>query len=309
MIRYLLRRALQCLPVLAMVIVIGFALIRMMPGDAAQVALGQKATEKELADERRRQGLDKPVPVQLLIFFRQVVTLDLPRTVEGGKPITRLIASRFVVTLKLGLGSMVVALLFGLGMGLVSARWPNRAPDWAARVASVAGVSIPVFWLAMLLVALFAHHLGWLPSSGDDSLRHWILPCVSLGVIYSASLARVSRAALLEELARPYCTTARAKGLGKWGILLNHALPNAMIPMVTVIGSQLAGLLTGAVLTETVFRLPGLGTLFYNAITQRDRYLLITVMLAIALVFVVINFAADVAYAWLDPRVRYGRSS
>jgi len=308
-IRYLLRRALQCLPVLAMVIVIGFALIRMMPGDAAQVALGQKATEKELADERRRQGLDKPVPVQLLIFFRQVVTLDLPRTVEGGKPITRLIASRFVVTLKLGLGSMVVALLFGLGMGLVSARWPNRAPDWAARVASVAGVSIPVFWLAMLLVALFAHHLGWLPSSGDDSLRHWILPCVSLGVIYSASLARVSRAALLEELARPYCTTARAKGLGKWGILLNHALPNAMIPMVTVIGSQLAGLLTGAVLTETVFRLPGLGTLFYNAITQRDRYLLITVMLAIALVFVVINFAADVAYAWLDPRVRYGRSS
>ena len=305
--QYLVRRALQCLPVLVMVVLIGFALIRMMPGDSAQTALGEKATAQELADERRRQGLDKPVVVQLVIFVKQLVTLDLPRTIEGNRPIPEYIGSRFVTTLKLGLGAMLVALVFGVGMGLLSARWPGGAVDWGARVASVGGVSVPVFWLAMLLVALFAHRLGWLPSSGDDSLRHWVLPCLALGLIYSASLARVSRAALLEELTKPYCTTARAKGLSRWGVLVHHALPNAMIPMVTVIGSQLAGLLTGAVLTETVFLLPGLGTLFLDAIKVQDRYLLVTVMLFIALIFVLINFAADVVYAWLDPRVRYGR--
>jgi peptide/nickel transport system permease protein len=293
--------------VLVLVVLIGFALIKMMPGDSAEIALGEKATAQELADERRRQGLDKPAVVQLVIFVKHLVTLDLPRTIEGNRPIPAYIAGRFVTTLKLGLGAMLVALVFGVCMGLFSARWPGGAVDWGARVASVGGVSVPVFWLAMLLVALFAHRLLWLPSSGDDSLRHWVLPCLALGLIYSASLARVSRAALLEELTKPYCTTARAKGLSRWGVLIHHALPNAMIPMVTVIGSQLAGLLTGAVLTETVFRLPGLGTLFYSAITQQDRYLLVSVMLFIALIFVLINFAADVIYAWLDPRVRYGR--
>jgi peptide/nickel transport system permease protein len=294
--------------VLFMVVLVGFALIKMMPGDSAQVALGIKATRKELADERRRQGLDKPVVVQLVIFVKHIVTLDLPRSVEGGERIPRRIGRGFLTTLKLGLGAMVVALVFGIGMGLLSARWPGGGVDWGARVASVSGVSFPVFWLAMLLVALFSYHLKWLPSSGDASFLHWILPCLALGLIYSASLARVSRAALLEELSKPYCLTARSKGLSQWGVLVGHALPNAMIPMVTVIGSQLAGLLTGAVLTETVFRLPGLGMLFYNAITQRDRYLLVSVMLFIALVFVVINFAVDVVYAWLDPRVRYGRT-
>jgi len=205
---------------------------------------------------------------------------------------------------------MVVALAVGLGLGLVSARWPESALDWGARVGSVAGVSVPVFWLAMLLVALFAHGLGWLPSTGykPGFLAYWVLPCMALGMVYSASLARVSRAALLEELAKPYCVTARAKGLSRWGVLVDHALPNAMVPMVTVIGSQLAGLLTGAVLTETVFLLPGLGQLFFDAIETRDRYLPVTIMLFVELIFVVINFVVDLAYAWLDPRVRYGRA-
>jgi peptide/nickel transport system permease protein len=305
--KYLLRRALQCLPVLLLVVLIGFGLIRAMPGDPALVAVGEKASQRELQDERRRQGLDRPVAVQLMIFVKHVITLDLPRSIEGNQPIPKLIGSHFMVTLKLGLGSMLVALVVGILAGLFSARWPGGSIDWGARIISVAGVSVPVFWLAMLLVTLFAFNLGWFPSSGYKAgqLRYWVLPCLSLGLVYSASLARVSRAALLEELTRPYCVTARAKGLSGWGILLQHALPNAMIPMVTVIGSQLAGLLTGAVLTETVFRLPGLGTLFFNAITQRDRYLLIAVMLFVAITFVLINFAVDLLYAWLDPRVRY----
>ena len=308
--RYLLLRALQCLPVLIMVMLIGFLLIRMMPGSPARVALGPQASGQQIEDEERRQGLDKPAIVQFVVFAKQLVTLDLPRSIAGKRPIAPLIGSHFMVTLKLGLGSLVVALLLGLGLGLVSARWPDGPLDWSARVAAVAGVSVPVFWLAMLLVALFSVKLGWLPASDyrPGRIEYWVLPCLALGLIYSASLARVSRAALLEELAEPYCRTAKAKGLSAGGVLLGHALPNAMIPMVTVIGSQLAGLLTGAVLTETVFRLPGLGMLLYDAITNRDRYLLVTVMLFVAVIFVVINFAVDLAYAWLDPRVRYGQA-
>jgi ABC-type dipeptide/oligopeptide/nickel transport system permease component len=305
--RYLLRRALQCLPVLAMVVLASFVLIRMMPGDPAVAALGVGATDVDIENERRRQGLDKPLYVQMTLYVKQLVTLDLPRA-RDGRRVDAKVREAFATTLRLGLGALVVALVLGLGLGLVSARWPGGPLDWLARVTSVAGVSVPVFWLAMLLVALFAVHLGWLPISGAEpgELRHWVLPCLALGLVYSASLARVTRAALLEELSKPYCTTARAKGLSKWGVLLHHALPNAMIPMVTVIGSQLAGLLTGAVLTETVFSLPGLGQLFYGAIVAKERYLLVTALLFIAVVFVIINFLVDLLYAWLDPRVRYG---
>jgi ABC-type dipeptide/oligopeptide/nickel transport system permease component len=306
--RYLLRRALQCLPVLAMVVLISFALIRLMPGDAAVAALGVGASKEDIANEQARQGLDRPTVVQLGIYVRQLATLDLPRC-RSGQNISERILEAFGVTLRLGLGALSVAMAFGLGLALVSARWPRGAVDWSARVLSVAGVSVPVFWLAMLLVALFSLRLGWLPTGGCEPgrLGGWVLPCLSLGLVYSASLARVGRAALLEELAKPYCTAARARGLSRWGVLLDHALPNAMVPVVTVIGSQLAGLLTGAVLTETVFSLPGLGLLLYDAIQSQERYLLVSVLLFVALIFVAINFVLDVAYAWLDPRVRYVR--
>ncbi len=309
--RYLLRRISQSLPVVAMVMLLGFVLVRMVPGDPAQVALGPKAGKKELEDERRRQGLDRPLPVQLALFIRRMATLDLPRSTQGDLPIGRQIADAFVVTAKLGLGSLLVAVSVGMLLALVSARWPGGPLDWAARVGAVAGVSIPVFWMGMLLLALFSEKLGWLPSAGyqPGELSCWILPCTALGLIYSASLARVSRAALLEELSKPYCTTARAKGLSKWGVLLHHALPNAMIPVVTVIGSQLAGLLTGAVLTETVFQLPGLGKLIVDAIRSQDRYMVVTALLLVAVIFVLVNLTLDFVYAWLDPRVRYGRAT
>ena len=306
--RYLLRRALQCLPVLVLVLVIGFALIRMMPGDPAEVALGVKATKEELAAERRRQGLDRPLYTQMAIFARDVAALRLPHSAQTGRPIAGQIGGAFLVTLRLGLGALFIAVAAGLGLGLVSARWPNGAMDWLARVASVAGVSVPVFWLGMLLLAVFALRLKWLPMGSyvPGDLRCLVLPCLALGLVYSASLARVARAALLEELSREYCRAARSKGLSRWGVVVNHALPNAMIPMVTVIGSQLAGLVTGAVLTETVFGLPGLGTLLWDAIQSRDRYLLVAVLLFVAAIFVLVNFVVDLAYAWLDPRVRYG---
>jgi peptide/nickel transport system permease protein len=306
--RYLLRRVSQSLPVLLMVVLLGFVLVRMMPGDPAQVALGPKASKQELEDEARRQGLDRPLPVQMLLFAKRMVTLDLPRSAQGDLPIGRRIADAFVVTVKLGLGALLVAVSAGLLMALLSARWPRGAIDWGARVGAVSGVSIPVFWLGMLLLALFSEKLGWLPSAGyqPGQLSCLVLPCLALGLIYSASLARVSRAALLEELSKPYCTTARAKGLSKWGVLIRHALPNAMIPMVTVIGSQLAGLLAGAVLTETVFQLPGLGKLIVEAIKAQDRYMVVTALLLVAVVFVMVNLALDFVYAWLDPRVRYG---
>jgi peptide/nickel transport system permease protein len=305
--RYLLGRALQCLPVLALVLVIGFALVRMMPGDPAAVALGEKATAEELAAERVRQGLDRPLPVQFATFVRDLATFDLPRSLQTGQEIPALIGRAFAVTLRLALGAMFVAVAAGLALALASARWPGGAVDWFARVASVAGASVPVFWLAMLLLAVFAVRLKIFPlgSYRPGDLACLVLPCLALGLVYSAGLARVARAALLEELARDYCRTARAKGASRWGVLLDHALPNAMVPMVTVMGSQLAGLLTGAVLTETVFGLPGLGQLMWEAIGSRDRYVLVGVLLFVAAIFVVVNYAVDALYAWLDPRVRY----
>jgi len=306
--RYLVRRALQCLPVLVLVVLAGFALVRLMPGDPAEAALGLGASAEDLANERRRQGLDRPVSAQLGIYVRQLVTLDLPPA-RSGQPIWQKLLEAFGVTLRLGLGALTVALAVGLGLALVSARWPGGPIDWAARVLAVAGVSVPVFWLAMLLVALFALRLGLLPAGGcrPGELSGWILPCLALGLVYSASLARVGRAALIEELGKPYCVAARARGRSRWGVLVDHALPNAMVPIVTVIGSQLAGLLTGAVLTETVFGLPGLGLVLYDAIESQERYLLVTALLLVAAIFVAINFLLDVVYAWLDPRVRYGR--
>jgi len=305
--RYLLRRALQCLPVLALVVIIGFALIRLMPGDPAAVALGEKASDAELAAERVRQGLDRPLAVQFAVFVRNLATLDLPRSVQTGQEIPVQIGGAFMVTLRLALGAMFVAVAVGLALGLLSARWPDGPVDWLARVASVAGVSVPVFWLAMLLLAVFAMRLRIFPlgSYQPGELACLVLPCLALGLVYSASLARVSRAALLEELTRDYCRTARAKGASRWGVLLDHALPNAMVPMVTVMGSQLAGLLTGAVLTETVFGLPGLGQLMWDAIQSRDRYALVLALLFVAAIFVLVNYVVDVLYAWLDPRVRY----
>jgi peptide/nickel transport system permease protein len=305
--RYLLRRALQCLPVLALVVVIGFALISKLRSDAAAAALGEKATREELAAERARLGLDRPVPVQFAAFVRDLATLDLPRSVKTGQEIPALIGGAFMVTLRLALGAMFVAVALGLALGLASARWPGGPVDWLARVAAVAGVSVPVFWLAMLLLTVFAMRLRLFPlgSYQPGDLACLVLPCLALGLVYSASLARISRAALLEELTRDYCRTARAKGASRWGVLLDHALPNAMVPMVTVMGSQLAGLLTGAVLTETVFGLPGLGQLMWEAIQSRDRYVLVVALLFVAAIFVLINYVVDVLYAWLDPRVRY----
>jgi ABC-type dipeptide/oligopeptide/nickel transport system permease component len=305
--RYLFHRALQCLPVLAMVLVIGFALIRLMPGDAAAVALGEKATAEELSVERHRQGLDRPLAAQFAIFVRDLATLRLPRSIQTGREIPGMIGGAFMVTLRLALGAMFVAVAAGLALGLVSARWPGGPVDWFARVAAVAGVSVPVFWLAMLLLAVFAMRLRLFPlgSYRPGELSCLVLPCLALGLVYSAGLARISRAALLEELGRDYCRTARAKGASRWGVLLDHALPNAMVPMVTVMGSQLAGLLTGAVLTETVFGLPGLGQLMWDAIGARDRYALVAALLFVAAIFVAVNYVVDVLYAWLDPRVRY----
>jgi peptide/nickel transport system permease protein len=306
--RYLLRRALECLPVLLLVLVIGFALVWKLRGDAALAALGDKATRAELAAERARLGLDRPLAVQFAVFARDLATLRLPRSIQSGQEIPALIGNAFMVTLRLALGAMLVAVAAGLALGLVSARWPDGPADWLARIAAVAGVSLPVFWLAMLLLSVFALRLRWFPlaSYRPGELACLVLPCAALGLVYSAGLARVARAALLEELSRDYCRTARAKGASRWGVLLDHALPNAMVPMVTVMGSQLAGLLTGAVLTETVFSLPGLGTLMWEAIQARDRYVLVGVLLFVAGIFVAVNYLVDALYAWLDPRVRYG---
>ncbi len=305
--RYLFRRALQCLPVLAMVLVIGFALVWKLRGDAVDAALGDKATAGEIAAERARQGLDRPVARQFADFVGQLATLNLPRSTRTGMEIPGMVGGAFMVTLRLALGAMFVAVAVGLALALASARWPGGPVDWLARVLSVAGVSVPVFWLAMLLLAAFSLRLKIFPlgSYRPGDLMCLVLPCLALGLVYSASLARVSRAALLEELTRDYCRTARAKGASRWGVLLDHALPNAMVPMVTVMGSQLAGLMTGAVLTETVFGLPGLGQLMWDAIQARDRYVLVIALLFVAAVFVAVNFAVDALYAWLDPRVRY----
>ena len=313
--RYVARRLLLLVPVLLGVSVIIFMVLHLSPGDPAEIMLGSAATQEDLARLRSELGLTEPLPVQYARWLGLVLRGDLGRSIWTKRPVLTEVLDRFTATLVLTGSGLVLSTLVGLALGVASAVRPNSPLDRLSAVASLFGASMPVFWLGIVLMVVFSLWLGWLPASGmfapygggdlRDLLSHLVLPAVTLAAASVTIVARLTRATMLEVLGQEYIRTARAKGLVEWKVVIRHGLKNALIPIVTVIGVQVGYLLGGAVLTETVFAWPGVGTLMIQGILARDFPLVQGCVLVIALAFVLINLAVDLLYAWLDPRIRY----
>jgi peptide/nickel transport system permease protein len=305
MLRYLIRRLLLTIPVLLGVATLVFSLIHLVPGDPAQSMLGDGASVEEVTKLRHTLGLDRPLRVQYQAFLSGLVTGDLGLSFRYGTPVTREIRDRLYRTLQLAAAAMAVAILFALPLGIVAAVFRGTAIDHSAMTLALVGISMPNFWLGPLLAILFAVHLGWLPVAGTGTIWHLVLPAVTLGTALAAILARMTRASLLEELRELYVLAARARGLSRLRAIVRHAFRNSLIPVVTIIGLQFGAVLTGTIITETIFAWPGVGRLLIQAINFRDYPLVQGCILFISLTYVVMNLLTDLTYGFLDPRIRY----
>jgi ABC-type dipeptide/oligopeptide/nickel transport system permease component len=303
---YVLRRLVLAVPTLVGVTLVVFALIRLVPGDPARLVLGLQASEEEVQRLRVQLGLDQPLPVQYARFLARLLQGDLGRSVVTGEPVLREIGARLPATVQLAVTSTVVATLAGVAAGVVSATRQYSWWDYAVMTVALFGISLPVFWLGLMLMLLFSVHLRWLPAGGYGTPAHLVLPTVTLAAFSVAIIARMTRSSLLEVLHQDYVRTAWAKGLNSRAVVLRHALKNALIPVVTVIGLQFGGLLGGAILTETVFAWPGMGRLLVGAIVARDYPVVQGTVLVFAALFTLVNLAVDVLYAYVDPRIHYG---
>ena len=313
--RYLARRLLLLVPVLAGVSVVIFMVLHLSPGDPVEIMLGSQATQEDRARLRAELGLDQPLHVQYGRWLGHVARGDLGRSLWMKRPVLDEVLGRFKATLVLTGTALLLSSLAGVALGVASAIRPNSVLDRLSAVASLFGASMPTFWLGIVLMVIFALWLGWLPASGmyaaygggdlRDLLAHLVLPTVTLAAASVTIIARLTRATMLETLGQDYIRTARAKGVVERAVVLRHGLKNALIPIVTVVGVQAGYLLGGAVLTETVFAWPGVGTLMVQGILARDFPLVQGCVLVVALSFVLVNLAVDLLYAWLDPRIRY----
>jgi peptide/nickel transport system permease protein len=353
--RYIVSRFLMAIPVLFGVLFITFALARLIPGDPCRAVLGEKATDAVCDLFIKQKGLDQPVLVQFGVYLDEVAHLDLGESFRTKQPVTELIVERLPTTIELTIFAMILATFFGILFGMVAAYWNNSKVDVAVMIGANIGVSMPVFWLGLMLAYLFALKLKgtplWLPPSGRlspgvsptdlaevwgltkgmryygladflsnfvvftslftgnwkafwDGLKHLILPAVALGTIPMSIIARMTRSSLMEVLGLDYIRTARAKGLREILVVSRHAMSNALLPVVTVIGLSLGSLLSGAVLTETIFGLSGLGRIMYDSITARDYGVVQGFVLIIAVIYTMANLIVDISYAFLDPRIR-----
>ncbi len=303
--RFLARRLVLTIPVLLGVATLVFSLIHFIPGDPAQAMLGEAAPQADVEELRRRLGLDKPLVEQYGAFLSGLVKGDLGTSLRTGLPVTDQIVERLPATFELAAAAMLVAIAFSMPLGIAAAVRRGTAIDHAAMTASLAGVSIPNFWLGPLLAIIFAVELGWLPVSGRGTWAHLVLPAISLGAALAAILARMTRTTLLEELREQYVQAARARGVSRARAVLRHAFRNSLIPVVTIVGLQFGAVLTGAVITETIFAWPGIGRLLIQSIGFRDYPLVQGCILLIALTYVGVNLLTDVIYGVLDPRIRY----
>jgi peptide/nickel transport system permease protein len=316
MTRYLIRRALQMIPVLLLVSFVSFGLIFVLPGDPALAILGeQNARDQQLyLQERAALGLDRPLPIQYLDWAGRVLRGDLGISTTSRQPVSALLEQRAGPTLELGILGLLLALLIGVPVGVVSATRPGSRFDIFGTILAMIGASIPHFWLGLLLILAFALWLRWLPPSGYVSpsqdlltnLKLMLLPAIAVSGGSAAVLTRQVRSAMLEALAQDYITTARSKGLSAGAVTFRHAMKNALIPVITVLGLQVGLLIGGAVVTESIFSIPGIGRLAADSIFNRDFPVLQAIVLLLALTVLLANLLTDVAYAWLDPRIRYG---
>jgi ABC-type dipeptide/oligopeptide/nickel transport system permease component len=303
-LRYVIRRVLLAVPVLLGVATLVFSLIHLVPGDPAQAMLGDGAAPQDVIELRKNLGLDQPLLTQYVTFLRHAITGDLGTSFRTGQPVTTMIAERVPATAELAIAAMIVAVLLAIPLGVVAAVWRGTAVDYGAMTFALAGVSIPNFWLGPLLAIVFAVELGWLPVSGRGTLAHLVLPAVSLGLALAALLARMTRASLLDELSELYVRAARARGVSRASAVTSHALRNSFVPLLTIIALQFGAVLTGAVITETIFAWPGIGRLLIQSIGFRDYPMVQGCILVIAVTYVTVNLMTDLMYGVLDPRIR-----
>ena len=305
MTTFLLRRLLLAIPTLFGVLVVAFLLLYVAPGDPVQAMVGERADEETIARLRAQLHLDDPLPKRFGYYVADVVRGDLGRSYITNRPITRDIRERFPKTLQLAGAAMLLAACVGISLGVASARRPGGWVDRLSLGIAYLGISFPVYWVGLLLILLFAVTFRVLPPSGYGSPRFLVLPALALGMRSIAFLARMTRSSMLESLGADYVRTARAKGLGERAVTVRHALRNALIPIITVLGLDFGAYLTGSILTETVFSWPGIGRYVVNAIGRRDLPAIQGTVLFLSAVFVLVNLLTDLAYAKADPRVSY----
>jgi len=306
MLRYLVKRALLAIPTMFAVSVLVFVILHLVPGDPAAIFIGDRpATPERLAQIRHVMGLDRPLLVQYGDFLWRLGRGDLGRSIHTNTSVLAELLTRVGSSAELALTSFAVAVALGLGLGLISALRRGTWVDAGAMLVALGGVSMPIFWLASMLIFVFSLKLGWFPATGFGGWNRLVLPSVALGFISSATLARLVRSSVLEVVWQPYVTTARSKGLREAVVIRRHVLRNAFISIITVMGLQFGTLLSGAVITETVFARPGVGKLLVDAILNKDFPLVQGAVLFVAVVYIVVNLLVDISYAYLDPRIRF----
>jgi len=333
MLRYIAQRLFMLIPVLIGISIITFVMVRLIPGDPARIMAGERATEEQVQRVRQMWGLDKPIHEQYIIYMKNLLHGNLGRSLKRNETVVQELRWALPTTIELSFAAMFFAVLIGIPAGILAAYRQNSWWDLAVMVGSMVGISMPVFWLGLLLIYVFALKLGVMPPSGRlsvgvkitpitgmytvdalltgnwrgflDAVHHLIMPAVAVGTIPMAIIARMTRSSLLEVLRQDYIRTARAKGLNERTVIFRHALKNAFLPVVTIIGLQLGTLLVGAILTESIFALPGMGRLIVDRILSRDYPVVQGAVLVFATTFVFINLLVDISYAYLDPRIRY----
>ena len=304
MLIYIGRRLASMVPIMLVVAVLIFLFLHMIPGDPAQVVAGPEASAQDIVQTRIKLGLDRPLHEQFLRFLSGVVQGDLGNSYRTNMPVLEMIGDRIVPTIELSFVSMVWAIVAGIFAGVVAATHRGKWQDQLTMFGAVAGISMPSFWLGLMLIELFAVQLGWLPSGGNTTYEHYILPSITLGSGVAAVIARFTRSSLLETLGEDYVRTARAKGAQEWRVVWLHALRNALLPVVTMTGLQFGFLLGGSVVVEAVFSWPGMGSMLVDAVNMRDYPVIQAEMLLFAIQFMFINLLVDVLYAVINPQIR-----
>lgn len=305
MTQYVLKRLAGLLPTLVVVGVLVFLFVHLLPGDPARLAAGPDATPETVALVRRDLGLDRPLPQQFIRFVDSVLHWNFGRSLATKRPVAQEIAERFMPTFWLSVWSMAWSVFFGMAIGIASAVWRNRWPDRIGMTLAVSGISFPAFALGMVLTQVFAVGLGWVPAVGNDDWRGYILPSLTLGAAVAAIMARFTRSSFVDVLGEDFVRTARAKGLDERRVVIKHAMRNALIPVVTMMGLQFGYLLGGSIVVEKVFNWPGLGRLLVDAVDMRDYPVIQALVLLFSLEFIAINLAVDVLYGLINPAIRY----
>jgi len=305
MYRYLLKRLLGLIPTLLIVAVLVFGFVHMLPGDPARLAAGPEVGPETIELVRKDLGLDLPLHQQFVRFFSNALQGDFGKSIRTKRPVSQEIAERFGPTFWLTVVAMAWSVVLGMFLGIVSAVWRNQWPDRLGMTLAVSGISFPSFALGMLLMQYFSVKLGWLPTVGADSWKHYVLPSLTLGAAVAAVMARFTRSSFIDILKEDYVRTARAKGLKETVVVIKHGLRNAMIPVVTMMGLQFGFLLGGSIVVEVVFNWPGMGRLLVDAVEMRDYPIIQALVLLFSLEFILINLVVDLLYAWINPTIRY----